>query len=201
MVELQDAGAQVDYGTLTTNSLTYQSQFGTQQAAMMPMGSWYVATLLSQQKSGDADTFNWGFAPIPQVDSSTTDNPVTFADPTGIGINPAVDDDVAEAAKKFLGFIATDDAASALAGIGITPAITNDAVQETYFALEGVPTDDLSKKAFSTHEVKPENPVDKNTVALQNILNDAHSAIMSGSVSPEDGIQQAMDRAKSEVLG
>ncbi|WP_313556808.1 ABC transporter substrate-binding protein [Miniimonas arenae] len=201
VIALQDAGAQADYGSITTNSLTYQSQFGTQQAAMMPMGSWYVATLLAQQKSGDANTFSWGFAPIPQVDSSTVDNPVTFADPTGIGINPAVDDDVAAAAKSFLAFIGSEDAANALAGIGITPAITNDAVQATYFGLEGVPTDDVSKTAFTTHDVRPENPVDANTAALQNILSDAHSAIMSGSVTPEQGIQQAMDRAKSEVLG
>ncbi|QOR70994.1 extracellular solute-binding protein [Ruania alkalisoli] len=201
IVELQDAGAQMNFGAVTTNSVTYQSQFGTQQAAMMPMGSWYVATLLAQQESGDAEQFNWGFAPAPQLDSSTTDNPVTFADPTGIGINPAVDADVAAAAKDFLAFVASEDAASALAEIGITPAITNDAVTETYFSIEGVPTDELSQFAFSTHEVRPENPVSADTATLQNILSDAHSAILSGTVSPADGIAEAMDRAQSEVLG
>lgn len=66
-LELQATGAQVDYGSATTNSLTYQSQFGTQKAAMLPMGSWYVATLIAQQESGDADTFAWGLAPAPQL--------------------------------------------------------------------------------------------------------------------------------------
>ncbi|WP_154796359.1 ABC transporter substrate-binding protein [Occultella kanbiaonis] len=198
-VALQDAGAQVDFGTLTTNSLTYQSQFGTQQAAMMPMGSWYVATLLAQQASGEADAFNWAFAPAPQLDDSTTGEPVTFADPTGIGINPAVSDEVAAASMEFLTFVGSEAAASALAEIGITPAITNDAVTETFFGIEGIPTDELSQFTFSTHDVRPENPVDLNTVALQNILGDAHTAIMSGSVSPADGIAEAMDRAASEI--
>ncbi|UFU06773.1 ABC transporter substrate-binding protein [Ruania halotolerans] len=201
VVALQDAGAQMDFGAVTTNSVTYQAQFGTQEAAMMPMGSWYVATLLAQQESGDADEFNWGFAPAPQVDSSTTDMPVTFADPTGIGINPAVDADTAAAAQDFLAFVASEDAAAALAEIGITPAITSDAVTETYFSIDGIPTDETSQFAFSTHEVLPENPVAAETAALQNILNDAHSAILAGTVSPADGIAEAMDRAQSEVLG
>ena len=38
VLDLQNAGAQVDYGTVTTNKLTYQAEFGKQQAAMMPMG-------------------------------------------------------------------------------------------------------------------------------------------------------------------
>src|SRR5690625_2143714 len=45
-VFLQDSGAVVDYRTLTTNSLGYQSQFGKQDSAMLLMGSWYIPTLL-----------------------------------------------------------------------------------------------------------------------------------------------------------
>lgn len=199
-VALQDSGAQATYGTATTNSLTYQAQFGTQKAAMLPMGSWYVATLIAQQVSGDADTFNWGLAPAPQFDSGTTDNPVTFGDPTGLGINPAIDESKADAAKAFLGFIASEEAAAALASIGITPAYTSDAVTETYFALEGVPTDDLSKFTFATHDTKPENPVSEDTVTIQNILNDAHSAVMSGSAGIDNAISDAEGRAENEVL-
>ncbi len=201
-LSLQDAGAQVDFGTVTTNSLTYQSQFGTQKAAMMPMGSWYVATLIAQQASGDANTFQWGFAPAPQLDDSTagTDStPVTFGDPTGLGINPAIDDSKVDAAKAFLAFAAGEAGSTALADIGITPATTNDAVTDAYFKVAGVPTDDLSKFTFSTHDTKPENPVSTRTAALQNILNDMHSSVMSGSADIGDAIKTAEDRAKNEV--
>ncbi|BDZ41472.1 sugar ABC transporter substrate-binding protein [Paraoerskovia sediminicola] len=198
-VDLQDSGAQVDYGTATTNSLSYQAQFGTQKTAMMLMGSWYVATLLAQVESGDADEFAWGIAPAPQLDASTTDNPVTFGDPTGVGINPAIDESKADAAKKFLSFIGGADAAAALAEIGITPAYQADSVVDAYFAVDGVPGDDLSKFTFATHETAPENPVAPNVATVQAILGDMHSAIMSGTSSIDDAIAEAQDRAKSEA--
>jgi multiple sugar transport system substrate-binding protein len=203
-LDLQNSGAQVSYGTATTNSLTYQAEFGTQKAAMMPMGSWYVATLLAQQKSGDANTFAWGIAPIPQFDSSTTGTgktPVTFGDPTGMGINPAIAPSKVAAAKKFLAFVGGQDAAVALANIGITPAYSSGAVTTAYFALAGVPTDSLSKFAFSTHNTKPENPVSKYTAGIQNILGDEHSAIMSKSTSVDAALADAASRVKSQVLG
>jgi len=199
-VKMQDAGDQPTYGTVTTNSLTYQAQFGKQKAAMMPMGSWYVATLIAQEATKDADTFNWGFAPTPQLDSSTLKDPVTFADPTGIGINPAIDTSKVAAAKAFLAFIGSEEASTSLAGIGITPAYASDAVTASYFGLKGVPGDDLSRMAFSTHDTKPENPVSKDTAAIQNILLDMHSSIMSGSATVDAGIATAEDRVKNEVL-
>ena len=199
-IAMQTAGDQPTYGTVTTNSLTYQAQFGKQKAAMMPMGSWYVATLIAQEATKDADTFNWGFAPIPQLDSSTVKKPVTFADPTGIGINPAIDKSKVAAAKAFLAFIGSEDASTKLTGIGITPAYASDAVIKSYFGLKGVPGDDLSRSAFATHDTKPENPVSKDTAAIQNILLDMHSSIMSGSKSVDAGVAEAEARVKSEVL-
>ncbi|MBO0979712.1 extracellular solute-binding protein [Microbacterium sp. SD291] len=199
---LQDAGAQVDFNTSTANQLTYQGEFGTQKAAMLPMGSWYTATLIAQQATGEANDFEWGIAPIPQVDASTagTDNtPVTFGDPTGFGINANIDAAKVDAAKAFLEFAASEDAAQLLAGIGITPALTNDAVVETYFGVEGAPTDDLSKFAWSTHETLPENPTSNKVAAIQGILGDLHTAVMSGSESIDDAIATAEERVKNEV--
>jgi multiple sugar transport system substrate-binding protein len=199
-VAMQKNGAEVDFGTSSTNNLSYQGEFGRQKAAMLIMGSWYVASYIAQQGSGDADTFNWGIAPVPQIDSSTTSNPVTFGDPTGIGINPAIDKSKVDAAKKFLAFIGGEKAAVALAGIGITPAYSSDTVTNAYFALDGVPTDDLSKFTFGHHDTKPENPVSPNTAAIQNILGDMHTAILSGDKSVKDAIAEAEKRAQDEVL-
>lgn len=200
---MQQAGSQVDYGTVTTNKLTYQSQFGKQKAAMMPMGTWYVATLIAQQAKGDADAFKWAFAPAPQFDSSTTGTsktPVTFGDPTGLGINPKIAKNKVAAAKDFLAYAAGVDGAKALASIGITPANTSADVVSAYFAVKGAPTDDLSKFAFGTHDTRPENPVSKYTAGLQNVLNDLHSSVLSGSASVDDAIAKAESRAKNEVL-
>ncbi|MFD0525398.1 extracellular solute-binding protein [Paractinoplanes durhamensis] len=201
-LDLQNAGAQVKFGDATTNSLTYQAQFGKQQAAMMVMGSWYIATLLKQQGTGDAEKFEWGFAPAPQQTKATTGTsatPVTFGDPTGLGINPKIGKNKEATAKAFLAYAAGADGAKALAGIGITPADT-EAVKDTFFQLPGVPQDDLSKFAFTKHDTKPENPVSKYTAALQNILSDLHTAVMSGSKGVDAAITEAQNRAKTEVL-
>ncbi|MDP3953134.1 ABC transporter substrate-binding protein [Microbacterium sp.] len=202
VIEMQDAGSQVDFNTGKANQLTYQGEFGTQKAAMLPMGSWYTATLIAQQASGEANDFEWGIAPIPQVDDSTTgtDNtPVTFGDPTGFAINAGVSDAKAAVAKEFLEFAASEEAAMLLAGIGITPALTNDAVVDAYFAVDGAPTDDLSKFAWSSHETLPENPTSNKTAAIQGILGDLHSGILSGSESVDDAIAAAEERVKNEV--
>jgi multiple sugar transport system substrate-binding protein len=202
VLALQAAGDQIDYNTSNANQLTYQGEFGKQNAAMMPMGTWFVATLIAQQASGDADDFEWGIAPIPQVDDSTAglDNtPVTFGDPTGFGINAAIDESKVHAAKDFLAFAAGEEGAQVLAQIGITPALLSDSVVETYFAVDGAPTDDLSTFAFSTHEVHPENPTSNKAAAIQGILNDMHTAIMSGSADVADAIKEAQDRVSNEV--
>ncbi len=201
-LDLQKSGAQVNLGTATTNKLTYQAQFGKQQAAMMTMGTWYIATLRTQQEKGEADKFEWGIAPAPQLDASTTGTaktPVTFGDPTGLGINPAASKSKIAAAKKFLAYAAGEQGAKALGGIGITPADTA-AVSADFFTLKGVPTDELSKFAFTTHDIKPENPVSKHTAGLQNVLKDMHSAILSGGKDVDAAITEAQTRAKNEVL-
>jgi len=202
VVDLQNAGAQVKFGDATTNNLTYQAQFGKQQAAMMLMGSWFIATLLKQQGTGDADKFDWGIAPAPQLTKATTGQsatPVTFGDPTGLGINPKIGTNKVAAAKAFLSYAAGVDGAKALAQIGITPADT-DAVKDSFFQLQGVPQDDLTKWTFANHDTKPENPPGKYTAALQNILNDLHTAVMSGSKDVDAAIAEAQTRAKNEVL-
>lgn len=199
-IDMQAAGSQAEFGAITTNSLTYQGQFGTQKAAMMPMGSWFVATLLAQKASGDAEEFNWGFAPAPQVTSETVEKPVTFGSTTAIGINPKIDEDKLAAAKEFLTYIGSEEASVELAKIGIMPAYTTQPVADAMFAIEGMPTDDLSKFTFSTHDIGLEVPLGSDSPALNTILKDAHSAIMTGSISPADGIAQAIDRAKAEVL-
>ena len=197
-LDLQNSGAQVKLGDITTNKLTYQAQFGKQSAAMMLMGSWYIATLVSQQKSGDANAFTWGLAPAPQVDSSTFDLPVTFGDPTGMGINANIDPAKIATAKDFLAFVSSEEAAKALAGIGITPAMSSDAVTAAVFAGAGTPSDALSKTAFQTHKTFPENPVGEVQMNISTILNEAHTAIMTESKAAQAALDEAGTKVKNK---
>ena len=197
-LKLQKDGAQVALGDITTNKLTYQAQFGKQSAAMMLMGSWYIATLLKQQASGDADKFTWGLAPAPQRDASTTSMPVTFGDPTGMGINANIDPSKLAAAKEFVSFVATEGAAKALAGIGITPSMSSDAVTAAVFASPGMPTDALSKTAYQTHKTYPENPSGADTMNISTVLGNTHTAIMTGSQDPQSALAAAGTKVKNK---
>jgi len=202
VLAMQDAGSEVDFNTQTANQLTYQGEFGTQNAAMMPMGTWYVATLIAQQASGEAEDFDWGIAPIPQWDESTTgtDNtPVTFGDPTGFGVNANIPENEQQAAKDFLAYAASADGAEILANIGISPALIDDTVVESYFAVEGAPADELSRFAFAEHDTVAENPTDSRTAAIQNVLLDMHTAIMSRSEDVGSAIGDAEERVANEI--
>ena len=153
---------------------------------MMPMGTWYVATLLAQQKSGDADTFNWGIAPAPQFDTSHDRHLDRRRSPSATrpasAINAAINDgDKLTVAKAFLAYAAGPEGARRSPASASRRPTRPTRSCRRYFSLTGVPTDDLSKFAWSTHDIKPENPVSKYTAGLQNILNALHSAVLSGS--------------------
>ena len=180
-LDLQTAGAQVGYSDVAQNKLSYQTQFGKQAAAMVLAPSSYIAGLISQQKSGDAMQFAWGLAPAPQFDASTLKTPVTFGDPVGIGINANIDPTKLQAAKDFLTFVTSEDAAKALAGIGVTPAMSSAAVTKAFFAVAGTPQDATSQAAFQTHLTYPENPPGPDQVIIATLLGAAHAAIMAGA--------------------
>ena len=74
-----------------------------------------------------------------------------------------------------------------------------DNLASTYFATPGAPTDALSKFAWTTHKTNPENVTDPRTAQVQSILNDAHTAIMSGSSSIDAALAQAKQRVHDEV--
>lgn len=202
VLKLQSEGAQPSFNTATADKLTYQAEFGKQQAAMMIMGTWEVASQLSQEQAGTADTFNWGIAPVPQLTSATagtSNTPVTFGDPTGFAINAKIDSSKVAAAKEFLTFAASEDAAKDLAAIGDTPALTDAAVTSAFFATKGIPTDSLSKFAWSTHKTYPENPTSVNTAPVQTLLNTMNTSILSGSSSFSSALSTAESDFKSQI--
>lgn len=203
-LKLQSEGAQPSFNTATANKLTYQAEFGKQQAAMLIMGTWEIASQLAQETADTADTFNWGIAPAPQLTSATTGTsnvPVTFGDPTGFAINAKIDSSKAAAAKEFLAYAASEDAAKLLAGIGITPALIDPAVTSAFFATKGIPTDALSKFAWSTHKTYAENPTSVNTAPVQTLLNTMNTSIMSGSSSIASAISTTESGFSSAVSG
>lgn len=195
-LELQKSGATLDFGTAKSQKTSYRTMFETGQAAMMPMGTWYIAGVLQAKKEGKTDV-DWGLAPLPQKDSNGKVS--TFGSPTAFAVNKNAAH--SEEARKFIEWAAGEEGAKAISKIGVVPALQNDAVTDTYFQLEGLPTDELSKKAFSPDETALEMPVSDKSAATDKILNQEHDLIMVGERSVADGITEMGKRVKSEVLG
>ena len=171
---------------------------------MLPMGTWYVATLLASRRAA-TPTRSTGASRRRRSSTSRTtgtDNtPVTFGDPTGLGdqrrrsARPRL-----AVAKAFLAYAAGPDAGKALAGIGITPANSPTRSPRRFSGCTACRSDDLSKFAWTKHNTKPENPVSKYTAGLQNLLNEMHTAILSGSKASTRRSARRRTRAKNEVL-
>ena len=195
-LELQKSGATLDFGTAKSQKTSYRTMFETGQAAMMPMGTWYIAGVLQAKKDGKTSV-DWGLAPLPQKDSNGKVS--TFGSPTAFAVNKNAAH--SEEARKFIEWAAGEEGAKAISKIGVVPALQNDAVTDTYFQLEGLPTDELSKKAFSPDETALEMPVSDKSAATDKILNQEHDLIMVGERSVADGITEMGKRVKSEVLG
>lgn len=199
-LKLQQDGSVENFSTVQSQSLTYQAQFGTQKAAMMPMGTWYIGTLIQQQASGEADKFEWGMATVPQVDATTFDKPVTYGMSTPLTFNPALSGDKLEAAKKFIEFASSEEAALALVAVGVTPAYMSETVLDKFFAAEGMPQDELSRKALADQIVNPEFPIAPKGNDILTVLQDAHSAIMTETASIDDELKRAEEQLKAEGL-
>ena len=195
-LELQKSGATLDFGTAKSQKTSYRTMFETGQAAMMPMGTWYIAGVLQAKKDGKTSV-DWGLAPLPQKDSNGKVS--TFGSPTAFAVNKNAAH--SEEARKFIEWAAGEEGAKAISKIGVVPALQNDAVTDTYFQLEGLPTDELSKTAFSPDETALEMPVSDKSAATDKILNQEHDLIMVGERSVADGITEMGKRVKSEVLG
>ena len=188
----QDEGLTIDYNTSFSTKVQYQAQFGTQKAAMMPMGTWYFVTFLAQQKSGDAETFDWGVAPMPQnEDWDPGTEPMTFGDPGTFAVSSLAKGQELAAAKEFVKWVAGEEGSKVLAGIGVSPAYASDEVVDVFFGADGMPQDDLSREAYQTHGRGPENPVGEFTQTIQSLLADAHSSIMSETKSIDDALADA----------
>ncbi|WP_285243168.1 sugar ABC transporter substrate-binding protein [Pseudarthrobacter sp. fls2-241-R2A-127] len=195
-LDLQKSGATLDYATAKSQKTSYRTMFESGQAAMMPMGTWYIAGLLQAKKDGKTNV-NWGLAPMPQKDSNG--KVTTFGSPTAFAVNKNATH--SDEARKFIEWAAGAEGAKAISKVGVVPALQDDAVTDAYFKLDGMPTDSLSKKAFAPDSTALEMPVSDKSAATDKILNQEHDLIMVGEKSVADGIAEMGKRVKSEVLG
>ncbi|TDD60828.1 sugar ABC transporter substrate-binding protein [Kribbella antibiotica] len=191
---LQQSGTLLPWATASSQKVSYNTMLSTGKAALLPMGTWYAATLLADTKSGKTKV-EWGVAPLPQLkaDGKVT----TFGSPTAFAVNK--NSKHSEAAKKFVEWASSEAGATAVAKAGVTPSLQSQQILDTYFALPGVPNGEVAKKAFKPDNVVLEMPVSDKSSDVDQILTEEHELIMTGQKSLDDGLAEMAKRVKNEV--
>ena len=186
------------YTDLKTEGLHYSAAFSGGDVAMMNMGSWFIATLISNLKSGEYDSSlcgNWGIVKYPHADGVEAGS--TLGTITGLAVTTATD--TPDAAWDFVKWVSSEEGAAVMASSGNFPAIMTDEVKNMIAGLDGFPTDAESKEALSVSNLYLEVPYAPNVSEINSVLDSYHGSIMTGEMSVDDGIA-AMNTEVQKIL-
>ena len=193
--KLEDAGACMSYDELKAAGLHYSAAFENGNIAMLPMGYWFVSTLIGAIKDGTCD-FNWGIVAVPHKDDVPAGS--SFGNLTGAMINAKSENK--DLAWEYISWLASEEGSLATASTGTRPAWVSEAVAEAMASADGFPADDASKAALVPVQVSVEMPASEHSSEISTVLNEEHTLIMTRENTIEEGIE-AMNERVAEILG
>ncbi|MCD7857623.1 MAG: extracellular solute-binding protein [Clostridiales bacterium] len=192
----QEDGICMDYGELKTSGLHYSAAFENGQAAMCPMGSWFIATLQTYNAEAEAngvDEVNFGIVKYPHPDG--VEAGTTLGTVTSLGVN--TNSENKEAAIDFVNWCASAEGADIMASTGSFPAVSTDDTVSIISATEGFPSDESFLEALNTVAVYLEMPLSSYASEIETILNTEHDAIMTGAETVEEGIANMNEQVQA----
>ena len=187
ILAMQNEGVVQDYGALKSSNIHYSGVFYNQQAAMMQMGTWFINKLCE-----NVTDFNWGVCALPNNDGMNNENSIGGVTPVSIG---AYGDHPAEA-WQFIKYICGEEGAKVLANTGVVPGYASDAIGEIFDSLHDTypnAPEGLSKY-LTCEKAVVEVPLSIYSKDVTTITDEEHSAIMTKSVTVDEGIQNMKDR-------
>ncbi len=187
--DLEDSGACMSYADLKASGLHYSAAFANGNIAMLPMGYWYVSTLIGYNKDGTCN-FNWGITAVPHADDVAAGS--SFGNLTGAMINAKSENK--DLAWEYISWLGGPEGAKATASVGARPAWVSEDVAEAMASVDGFPADENSKAALIPSSVAMEWPVAEKVSDIKTIVNEEHSMIMAREVTPEEGIGEMNER-------
>ena len=185
------------YTDLKTEGLHYSAAFSGGDVAMMNMGSWFIATMMSNLKSGEYDSSlcgNWGIVKYPHAEGVEPGS--TLGTITGLAVTTT--SDTPDASWDFVKWVSGEEGAAVMASSGNFPAMMTDEVVDMISGLEGFPTDEASKEALTVSNLYLEVPYAPNVSEINSALDSYHGSIMTGEMSIDDGIA-AMNKAVADL--
>ena len=187
--DLEDSGACMSFADLKAAGLHYSGAFANGNIAMMPMGYWYVSTLIGYNNDGTC-SFNWGITAVPHLEGVAAGS--SFGNLTGAMINAKSENK--DLAWEYVSWLGGLEGAKATASVGARPAWVSEEVAETMSSVEGFPADETSKGALLPAGVAMEWPVAEKVSDIKTIVNEEHSMIMAREITPEEGIEEMNER-------
>ena len=166
---------------------------------MMNMGSWFIATMITNLQTGEYDSSlcgNWGIVKYPHAEGVEAGS--TLGTITGLSVTTV--SDTPDAAWEFVKWVSGPEGAAVMASSGNFPAIMTDEVKNMIAGLEGFPTDAESKEALSVSNLYLEVPYGENVSEINSVLDSYHGSIMTGEMSIEDGIAK-MNEEVQKIQG
>ena len=199
MVLAQEADGVVrKYTDLTTEGLHYSAAFASGDVAMLNMGSWFIATLITNLQSGEYDSElcgNWAIVKYPHAEGVEAGS--TLGTITGLSVTTATD--TPDEAWEFVKWVSGEEGAAVMASSGNFPAIMTDEVMDLITALDGFPQDDASKEALNVSNLYLEVPYAPNVSEINSVLDSYHGSIMDGSMTIDEGIAK-MNEEVQKIL-
>jgi multiple sugar transport system substrate-binding protein len=182
------------YNELKAAGLHYSAAFANGNVAMMPMGYWYVSTLIGYNNAGTCN-FNWGITAVPHAEGVAAGS--SFGNLTGAMIN-------AKSANKdlawtYVSWLCGVEGSKATASTGTRPAWVSEDVATAMSTVAGFPTDDASKAALLPTYVAVEWPVVEKLSEIKPIVEEEHTLIMTREITIEEGIEEMNERV-AEVM-
>lgn len=188
------------YTDLKTEGLHYSAAFSGGDVAMMNMGSWFIATMLTNLKEGgeyDPELCgNWGIVKYPHAEGVEAGS--TLGTITGLSVTTA--SDTPDAAWEFVKWVSGEEGAAVMASSGNFPAIMTDEVKDMIANLEGFPTDPESKEALSVSNLYLEVPYAPSVSEINSVLDSYHGSIMTGEMTIDDGLAKMSEEVK-KIIG
>lgn len=192
VLKAQQDGVCMDYATAKTSNTSYSGLFENNQVAMVNMGGWYLSTIMSDIKNGKSKCAHFGIVKYPHPDGVTAGT--TIGTITGLAVTSSTKNK--EAACDFLKFVTGTDGQIIIASTGSFPAIQSSATLKEITSMSGFPTDKNSKEAMNTVKTYLEMALSTNSAGIDKALQNAHDAVMSKSVSVDEGISQMNTNVK-----
>ena len=192
---LQDNGYIQDYATLKTANIHYSSVFKNQQCAMMPMGTYFIATMMQAIADGECD-FNWGIATIPHPDDVEAGYTVGAITPIAISAYT----DAQDLARDFVKFAASEEAADILAQNGVFAGIQTEESLNIIASAENFPEGDSSKEALKYINFVFDRPLDPQIEEIRVPLDEVYEMVMIGEYTLDEGIAE-LNRRVAEIKG